>query len=258
MVEAEAHWPSSEPSLAVTGSTSSTGYDAVNEATSPATVTNTAASVAGDESSDTAMLSPAESFYKWDRDPRVFPAGWKFPHFDVIDPDVLMTTMRDSTVWTFWDCYLPLGCRDQDMVMLSNDNVAFPCAAWNPCLFSVMLKRVIKNPSRIVTQILQRGVEENRQKLGYKPLPAVWIDEDWRATNLLLSFLHPIPTMFLPDHATCRVVMDLGLRYGVERATSAATQRLHQLEQDDRAANDKGKGRAREEDIVADLAQRAV
>lgn len=256
-VESERQW-SSEPSVAVPDSSSSTAYGAIHEATSLITVAIATESATGDEVSDTVSLSPFESFHKQEPDRRVFPPGWRFPKFDVIDPDLLMTTMRDSTVWTFWDCYLPLGCRDQDMVMLSNDNVAFPCAAWNPCLFSVMLERVIKNPSRIVTQILQRGVEENRKKLGYKPLPCVWIDENWRATNLLLSFLHPIPSMFLPDYATCRIVLDLGARYGVERATLAATQRMHQLDKGDRPEKDKGKGRAREEDIEADLVRRVA
>ncbi|GAC95332.1 hypothetical protein PHSY_002907 [Pseudozyma hubeiensis SY62] len=257
VVESEPHW-SSEPSVTVQDSSASTTNEAINEATSPTTVDNTAASGADDDASDTATHSTAGSFHKRELDPRVYPAGWRFPHFDVIDPDVLMTSMRGNTVWTFWDCCLPLGCRDQDMVVLSNDNVAFPCVAWNPCLFSIMLKRVIKNPNRVIAQVLQRSIEENRQKLGFKPLPCIWVDEDWRATNLLLSFVHPIPTMFLPDRATCRIVMDLGLRYGIEKATSTATQRMHQLDEEDRAARCKGKGRAREEEIVAELSKRAA
>lgn len=257
VVESEPHC-SFELSVAVPDSRASTASETINEATSPTTVDNTATSVAGDDASDTATHSAAGSGYKWELDPRVYPAGWRFPHFDVIDPDVLMTSMRGNTVWTFWDCCLPLGCRDEDMVMMSNDNVAFPCAAWNPCLFSVMLKRVIKNPNRVIAQVLHRSIEENRQKLGYKPLPCVWVDEDWRATNLLLSFVHPIPTMFLPDRATCHIVMDLGLRYGIEKATSAATQRMHQLDEEDRVARGKGKGRAREEEILADLCKRAA
>lgn len=177
-----------------------------------------------------------------------------------MDPDLLMTTLRERTVWTFWDCYLPLGCRDQDMVMLSNDGIAFPCAAWNPCLFSTLLKQVIRDPSRPVRLIMKRGPDENRKLLGYIPLPCVKIDENWHATNLLLSFLHPIPTMFLPDRTTCRLVLDIGLRYGVDRAISAATQRLNQLDEEDRAAKSRGKGKAKstEEEIAVDLAERVA
>ena len=261
MLQSETPWSSEATSANVAGSSSSVTYEGTQEATSPTTVGNPAGSVAGDDISEADnSISPAEAFYKWELDPRIHPTGWRLPHFDVIDPDLLMTSMRDSTVWTFWDCYLPLGCRDQDMVLLSNDNVAFPCAAWNPCLFSTMLKRVIKNPNRVVAQILERSVEENRKKLGYKPLPCIWIDENWQATNLLLSFLHPIPTMFLPDRTTCRLVMDLGLRYGVDRAIAAATSRTHQIDEEDkRAASEKGKGPAREEEIAAaERAQRAA
>ncbi len=109
---------------------SPTGFDKASENTSPATALNTIASTGGDAASDATSLSPDRSMSFLDLDPRLFPPGWKPPYFDLMDPDVLMTTMRDRTVWTFWDCYLPLGCRDQDMVMLSNDGVAFPCAAW--------------------------------------------------------------------------------------------------------------------------------
>lgn len=125
---------------------------------------------------------------------------------------------------------------------------------------------MIKNPSRAVRIILQRGAEENRKQLGYTPLPCITLDENWHASNLLLSFLHPIPTMFLPDRATCRLVLDLGMRYGIDRAVTAATRRLGQLEQEDAAAKDppqamdKGKGKARstEEEIAASLAQAAA
>lgn len=243
------------------GSAVADAYATAQEAKSPATTVANAASlsVAGDDVSDATCLSPTDSsFSKWEPDPTIHPPGWRLPHFDVIDPEVLMTTMRNNTVWTFWDCYLPLGCRDQDLVIVSNDNMAFPCAAWNPCLFSDLFRRVIKNPSRIVSQILHRSVEENRQKLGYKPLACIWIDENWHSTNLLLSFVHPIPSMFLPDRTTCRIVMDLGLRYGVERAVNAARQRTYQLDEEDRADKDKGKGRAREEDLAADVADGAA
>ncbi|SPO30027.1 uncharacterized protein UTRI_05866 [Ustilago trichophora] len=257
MLDPDMQW--SESSVVRAGSASSE-YESVNEATSPTTVANTTGSMAGDAASDATSLSPDQSMSMMELDPRIYPSGWRLPNFDLMDPDRLMTTMRERTVWTFWDCYLPLGCRDQDMVLLSNDGIAFPCAAWNPCLFSTMLKRVIKNPSRAIRHIMQRGVDENRRLLGYAPLPCIWIDENWHATNLLLSFLHPIPSLFLPDRATCRVVLDLGMRYGVDRAISAATQRLHQLDEEDRAtkAKGKGKGRSTEEEIAADLAQRAA
>ena len=258
MMDSEMHW--SESTIARPGSSSS-GYEGVNEATSPTTVANTATgSVVGDAVSDATSLSPDQSLSTVELDPRIYPPGWRPPQFDLMDPDRLMTSMRERTVWTFWDCYLPLGCRDQDMVLLSNDGVAFPCAAWNPCLFSPMLKRVITSPNRAIRVILQRDVDENRKLLGYAPLPCIWIDENWHATNLLLSFLHPIPNMYLPDRATCRVVHDLGMRYGVERAITTATQRLSQLDEEDRTVRARGKGKARstEEQIAADLAERAA
>lgn len=255
MLDSEMHW--SESSVARPGSASSE-YEGINEPTSPTTMTNTAGSVAGDAASDTTSLSQDPSLSMIELDPRIYPPGWQLPYFDLIDPDQLMTTMRERTVWTFWDCYLPLGCRDQDMVLHSNDGVAFPCAAWNPCLFSKLLKRIISNPSRGIRQIMQRGAEENRKILGYNPLPCVVIDENWHATNLLLSFLHPIPNMFLPDVATCRVVLDVGMKYGVDRAINMATQRLNQLDEEDRAKKGKGKVRSTEEEIAADLAERAA
>ena len=144
------------------------------------------------------------------------------------------------------------------MVLQSNDGVAFPCAAWNPCLFSKLLNRIISNPSRGIRQIMQRGAEGNHKMLGYSPLPCVVIDENWHATNLLLSFLHPIPNMFLPDVATCRVVLDVGMKYGVDRAINMATQRLNQLDEEDRVKKGKGKARSTEEEIAADLAERAA
>lgn len=255
MSESEMQW--SELSAARPGSTSS-GYEGMNEATSPTTIGNTAGSVAGDGTSDSNLFSPSQSMQNMELDPRIYPAGWRAPFFDLTDPDLLMTGMRDRTVWTFWDCYLPLGCRDQDMVLMSNDGIAFPCAAWNPCLFSTVLNRVIKNPGRTVRAIMQRGASENRKLLGYSPLPCIAVDENWQATNLLLSFLHPIPTMFLPDRATCRLVMDIGMRYGVDRAMTAATQRLDQIDQEERASKAKGKGRSTEEEIAADLAERTA
>ncbi|KAJ1021593.1 hypothetical protein NDA16_003731 [Ustilago loliicola] len=255
MLDSEMHW--SESSAARPGSASS-GYGGANEPTSPTTMTNTAGSVAGDAASDTTSLSQDQSQSLIELDPRIYPPGWQLPYFDLMDPDQLMTAMRERTVWTFWDCYLPLGCRDQDMVLQSNDGVAFPCAAWNPCLFSKLLKRVISNPSRGIRQIMQRGAEENRKILGHNPLPCVVIDENWHATNLLLSFLHPIPNMFLPDVATCRVVLDVGMKYGVDRAINMATQRLNQLDEEDRVKKGKGKARSTEEEIAADLAERAA
>ncbi|TKY88243.1 hypothetical protein EX895_002953 [Sporisorium graminicola] len=246
---------------AIPGTRSSALYDTGQDAASPATVANNSLSVAGDGVSDTTYLSASESSFKWDPEPRILPSGWRRPYFDIIDPDALMTTMRHSTVWTFWDCYLPLGCRDQDLVVVSNDSVAFPCAAWNPCLFSNLLRSVIRSPRQVISQVLQRGVEENRKKLGYQPLPCIWVDEDWHSTNLLLSFVHPIPNMFLPDRDTCRIVMDLGLRYGVERAVNAARQRTLQLDkvdEEDGTEKDKGKGRASEDDIAANVADPAA
>lgn len=239
---------------------SSSDYEGMNVATSPTTAVNTTGSVMGDAASDATSLSPDQSIKRVELDPRMYPRGWRPPELDLMDPDLLMTTLRERTVWTFWDCYLPLGCRDQDMVMLSNDGIAFPCAAWNPCLFSTLLKQVIRDPSRPVRLIMKRGPDENRKLLGYIPLPCVKIDENWHATNLLLSFLHPIPTMFLPDRTTCRLVLDIGLRYGVDRAISAATQRLNQLDEEDRAAKSRGKGKAKstEEEIAVDLAERVA
>ncbi len=128
----------------------------------------------------------------------------------------------------------------------------------NPCLFSAVLKRVIKNPSQAVRAVMARGSDENRKALGYSPIPCVRIDENWHATNLLLSFLHPIPTIFLPDRATCRVVLDIGMRYGVDRAVHAASQRLNQIDAEELAAKSKGKARSTEEEIAADLAERAA
>ncbi|SNX86584.1 uncharacterized protein MEPE_05293 [Melanopsichium pennsylvanicum] len=260
----ETHWPESTDA-AQRDAPSSVGYEDQYDTTSPTMAGNTSSSSVhfNEALSDTTCVSPSQSLNQLEFDPRAYSPGWRPPQFDLVDPDKLMTTLRNNTVWTFWDCYLPLGCRDQDMVLASNDGICFPCAAWNPCLFSTLLEQVIKNPNRGVSHILSRGKEENRKKMGYAPLPCVWVDENWHATNLLLSFLHPIPSMFLPDNATCNLVLELGMRYGVERAIGAATQRLAQLDDEQRLEGmgrdvSKGKARSSEAEIARDLAQRAA
>lgn len=257
IVESESHL-SSAASVAAPGLSSTTAYEGYYGATSPATVTHTAGSVAGDDASETTSVSHPEAYQRWQYDARFYPQNWKAPEFHVMNPETLKTALRDKTVWTFWDCYLPLGSRDQDMVFISNDGAAFPCAAWNPCLFSDVFRQIIKEPHPSVRQILCSGVEENRKNLGFKPLPCVWLDENWRSTNLLLSFVHPIPTLHLPDRDTCELVMMLGQRYGVKKAIKAAGDRLAEIDGEQRLANDKGKGKAREEDIAADLAERCL
>ncbi|KAN0062898.1 hypothetical protein ACQY0O_004719 [Thecaphora frezii] len=56
--------------------------------------------------------------------------GWNPPCMDILNPQILTESHRDYTVWTFWDYLAPFGARDQDLVILSRDGLAFPCAAW--------------------------------------------------------------------------------------------------------------------------------
>lgn len=66
--------------------------------------------------------------------------------------------------------------------------------------------------------------------LGCVPVPCVRIDEDWQCTNFLLSFVHPIPSLYLPDRVIAEKVLDLGIRYQVDRAVTAARHRLDELD----------------------------
>lgn len=61
---------------------------------------------------------------------RIVSSRWQLPRLDLLDPESLNTNLRDRSVWTFWDCYAPVGTRDQDIVFVSKDDMAFPCAAW--------------------------------------------------------------------------------------------------------------------------------
>lgn len=263
LLDSDLRW--AESTFGKTGAPSSS-YEGINEPTNP--TVHTSGNITGGVPPDRSRMSEQSTMSGAEINPLFVPPGWRYPTFDVIDPDTLMTKLRERTVWTFWDCYFPLGCRDQDLVIMSNDGVAFPCAAWNPCLFSSILKRVIQNPSPEIRQILARGAEQNRKMIGYQPVPCIMVDETWHATNFLLSFLHPIPTIFLPDRLTCRLVYEVGMRYGVERAIQAAGHRISQIEEEDSSADaakgvrarNKGKGKARdsEEEIAKDLADRAA
>ncbi|PWY99399.1 hypothetical protein BCV70DRAFT_217763 [Testicularia cyperi] len=180
--------------------------------------------------SDASEMSPEAAFCSVPRQSPNAPPGWQFPRFDLIDPAHLLTTLRDRTVWTFWDCYAPVGSRDQDIVIFSRDGVAFPCAAWNPSIFSPVLKSVMKNPGAKVKAILSRSVEDNRREFGHVPIPCILVDEDWQSTNFLLSFLHPIPSLFLPDRDIATKILAIGERYEVSRAVAVARSRLGELD----------------------------
>lgn len=103
----------------------------------------------------------------------------------------------------------------------------------NPSIFSPVLKEIIRNPPEQVKVVLERSSEENRKLLGYVPVPCIRVDEDWQGTNFLLSFLHPIPALYLPDRVIAEKVLDLGIRYQVERAVSTARHRLDELDRRD-------------------------
>lgn len=81
-----------------------------------------------------------------------------------------------------------------------------------------------------VKAVLERTPEENRKLLGCAPVPCVRVDEDWQGTNFLLSFLHPIPALYLPNRVIAEKVLDLGIRYQVDRAVAAARHRLDELD----------------------------
>ncbi|EPQ27200.1 uncharacterized protein PFL1_05123 [Pseudozyma flocculosa PF-1] len=163
------------------------------------------------------------------------PSTIREPCLDLVDPRILTGSWRHKTVWTFWDCLAPFGARDNDLLILSNDGMAFPCADFNPYMHSEVLQRSTQNPRPEVTRILQHSREENELIFGFQPQPALTVDEDWRATNLLLLLVHPIPALFLPDRATASLALRLGFDYQVSTAIQTALRRLRELDEIERS-----------------------